>query len=45
MEQCGVQGLAQGPNSCADLTVTTPGIEPLTLQANNLILGLFQPGS
>ena len=25
-------GLAQGPNSCADLIVATPGIEPPTLR-------------
>ena len=24
LEQCGVKGLAQGPNSCADLIVATP---------------------
>ena len=28
----GVKGLAQGPNSCADLIVATPGIEPLILR-------------
>ena len=28
----GVKGLAQGPNSCADLIVATPGIEPPTLR-------------
>ena len=27
----GVKGLAQGPNSCADLIVATPGIEPPTM--------------
>ena len=32
LEQCGVKGLAQGPNSCADLIVATPGIEPPTLR-------------
>ena len=32
LEQCGIKGLAQGPNSCADLIVATPGIEPLSLQ-------------
>ena len=31
VEQCGVKGLAQEPNSCADLIVVTPGIEPPTL--------------
>ena len=31
LEQCGVKGLAQGPNSCADLIVATPEIEPPTL--------------
>ena len=31
-EQCGVKGLAQGSNSCADLIVATPGIEPPTLR-------------
>ena len=30
--QCGVMGLAQGPNSCADLIVATRGIEPPTLR-------------
>ena len=30
-EQCGVKGLAQGPKSCADLIMATPGIEPPTL--------------
>ena len=28
----GVEGLVQGPNSCADLIVATPGIEPPTLR-------------
>ena len=28
----GLRGLAQWPNSCADLIVATPGIEPLTLR-------------
>ena len=28
LEQCGVKGLAQGPNSCADFIVATPGITP-----------------
>ena len=32
LEQCGVKGLAQGPNSCADLIVATTGIEPPTLR-------------
>ena len=32
LEQCGVKGLAQGPNSCSDLILATPGIESLTLQ-------------
>ena len=32
LEQCGVKGLAQGPNSCADLIVAAPGIEPPTLR-------------
>ena len=32
LEQCGVKGLAQGPNSCADLFVFAPGIEPPTLR-------------
>ena len=30
LEQCGVKGLAQGPNSCTDLIVATPGLEPPT---------------
>ena len=32
LEQCGVKGFAQGPNSCADLILATPGIKPLILQ-------------
>ena len=32
LEQCGVKGLSQGPNSCADLIMATPGIEPSTLR-------------
>ena len=31
LEKCGIKGLAQGPNSCADLIMATPGIEPRTL--------------
>ena len=26
LEQCGVKGLAQGPNSCGDLIMATPAI-------------------
>ena len=33
--QCGVKGLAQGPNSCADLKVATPGTEPPTLRVQD----------
>ena len=32
LEQCGVKGLVQGPNGCADLSMATPGIEPPTLR-------------
>ena len=32
LEKCGVKGLSQGPNSCADLIVATAGIEPPTLR-------------
>ena len=31
-EQCGVKGLVQGSNSCADPIVATPGLEPPTFQ-------------
>ena len=34
LEQCGVKGLAQTPNSCADLIVATPGLEPPTFQGH-----------
>ena len=36
LEQCGVKGLAQGPNSSADLTVARPGIEPPTSESRSL---------
>ena len=32
LEHCGVKGLAQGLNGCADLIVATPRIEPPTLR-------------
>ena len=32
LEQCGVKGLAQGPNSCVDLIRAAPGHEPPTLR-------------
>ena len=32
VQQCGVPGLAQGPNSCVDLIVATPGLEPPTFR-------------
>ena len=32
LEQCGVKGLAQGSNSCAELIMAIPGIEPPTLR-------------
>ena len=32
MEQCGVKGLAQGPNSCVDFIVATTGLEPPTFR-------------
>ena len=32
LEKCGVKGLAQGPNNCADLIMATPEIEPTTLR-------------
>ena len=32
LEQCGIKGLAQGPNSCADFIMATPGIEPPALR-------------
>ena len=31
--QCGVKGLAQGPNSCGHFIVATPGIEPCGSQS------------
>ena len=43
LEQCGVKGLAQGPN-CADLIVATPGIEPPTLQVQVKQLNHYATG-
>ena len=37
-EQCGVKGLAQGPNSSADLILAAPGIEPPTLRIQGKLL-------
>ena len=44
LEQCGVKGLAQGPNSGADLIMATPGIEPLTLQVQVNYLNHYSTG-
>ena len=44
MEQCGVKGLAQGPNSCADLIVATPGIHPPTSQVQVQYLNHYATG-
>ena len=43
-EQCGVEGLAQGPNGCADLIVAAPGIEPPTLRVQAKQLGRYATG-
>ena len=42
LEQCGVKGLAQGPNSCADLNVATPGIKPPTLRVQVKYLNRYR---
>ena len=42
--KCGVKGLAQGPNSCADLIVATPGIEPPTLRVSVKYLNHYATG-
>ena len=36
MEQYGVKGLAQEPNSCADLILATPGIEHCGSKSSSL---------
>ena len=44
LEQCGAKGLAQGPNSCADLIMATPGIEPPTLRVQVKYLNHYATG-
>ena len=44
LEQCGVKGLAQGSNSCADLIMATPGIEPPTLRVQVKSLNHYATG-
>ena len=40
-----VKGLAQGPNSCADLIVAAPGIEPPTLRVQVKLLNRYATGN
>ena len=42
LEQCGVKGLAHGPNSCADLIMAAPGIEPPMLRFKSCSLNITQ---
>ena len=44
LEQCGVKGLAQGPNNCADLIVAAPGLEPPTLRVQVKLLNRYAAG-
>ena len=44
LEQCGVKGLAQGPNSCADLIVAALGIELPTLRVQVKLLNHYATG-
>ena len=40
----GVEGLAQGPNSCADLILATPGIEPPAFRVQVHLLSHYATG-
>ena len=44
LEQCGVKGLAQGPNGCMDLMVAALGIEPPTSRVPGMYLSRSAPG-
>ena len=44
LEQCGVKGFAQGPNSCTDLIVATPGLEQPTFRVPVMYLSHLATG-